>query len=81
MPTIFRTRVPPYKRTVAADSGVTDTMVLVECGTPVSELAGELAGATVITIPVMAVASRRPSILWSPISRTRRKIDVQVEIS
>jgi hypothetical protein len=45
------------ERTVATDDKATDTMVLVQCGTPIPRLTGELAGAAVITIPVMTIAS------------------------
>lgn len=45
------------ERTAVADDKVTDTMVLVQCGTPPPQLTGELAGAAIVTIPVMTIAS------------------------
>jgi iron complex transport system substrate-binding protein len=45
------------ERTLSAGEKVSDTMVLVQCGAPAPPLTGELAGATVITIPVMSIAS------------------------
>jgi iron complex transport system substrate-binding protein len=45
------------ERAVASEAKVTDTMVLVQCGTPPPELTGDLAHAAVITIPAMTIAS------------------------
>jgi iron complex transport system substrate-binding protein len=39
------------------ETGVSDVLVLVQCGAPVPALDGELAGATVIEVPVRSVAA------------------------
>jgi iron complex transport system substrate-binding protein len=44
-------------RTPATNEKVTDTIVLVQCGAPAPALTGALAGATVITIPLMTIAA------------------------
>ncbi len=48
-------------RTTREEGGVEDVVVLNRCGTPVPELTGELAGATVIETPVNAFASNSPA--------------------
>jgi iron complex transport system substrate-binding protein len=42
---------------VTSNEKVTDTMVLLQCGTPAPVLTGKLAGATLITIPLMTIAA------------------------
>lgn len=46
-------------------SDAAETTVLVQCGTPVPALTGELAGARVVTIPVTRIASASPTQIAS----------------
>jgi len=48
-------------RTTREEGGMEDVVVLNRCGTPVPELIGELAGATVIETPVDGFASNSPA--------------------
>jgi iron complex transport system substrate-binding protein len=44
------------ERRPEGESGASDTLVLVQCGTPAPKLEGDLANATAISIPVMSIA-------------------------